>query len=324
MLTAMSSQVCAQDKKRNLPQRVNDMLTDYYYNPQYDTAYVLRPKEKWLFRVMVNQAGNYIHAKGTVRDVYSEYDLHTKSNTSISLEVGYCDLAAALSITPSKFTGDYDDYELNLQYHGRRLSIDFNYQLSTSLAGDMELRDISHLGEDALRMNVFNITGYYTFNNRRFSFPAAMIQNFYQHRSAGSWLAGVSFLGGSIKTTDELKARSPQAPEVHLKFANIGIGGGYGYNFVFGRRSQWLFHLSALPTFVVYRHNRLSVNNEQVSGNGMGFNMIFNERASVVYHFSPRYFAGATMLMSNSIFDNDDVVIKQNKWLARAFFGLRL
>lgn len=52
--------------------------------------------------------------------------------------------------------------------------------------------------------------------------------------------------------------------------------------------------------------------------------MIFNERASVVYHFSPRYLAGASIMMSNSIFDNDKVTVNQNKWLARAFFGLRL
>jgi len=51
--------------------------------------------------------------------------------------------------------------------------------------------------------------------------------------------------------------------------------------------------------------------------------VIFNERAAIVYNFSSRYFAGATLTMSNSIFDNV-VTVNQNKWLARAFFGLRL
>ena len=53
------------------------------------------------------------------------------------------------------------------------------------------------------------------------------------------------------------------------------------------------------------------------------FGMIFNERAAVVYNFSPRYFAGATLTMSNSFFDND-VTVNQNKWRARVFVGLRL
>ena len=53
------------------------------------------------------------------------------------------------------------------------------------------------------------------------------------------------------------------------------------------------------------------------------FGMIFNERAAVVYNFSPRYFAGATLTISNSFFDND-VTVNQNKWRAQAFVGMRL
>lgn len=295
-----------------------------YFTSKYDTNYVARPHEKWLFRLMLNQTGNYIHAKGTVNDVWSKYDLHTKRNTTISLEVNYCDIAAAFSINPAKMRGDYDDYEFNFEYHGNKISFDVNYQRSTSLTGDMELGNIKHLDEEGLRMNVVNIAGYYTFNHRRFSFPAALYQNYYQLRSAGSWLAGVSFQGGSIKTTDELKARSPQSPEVHLTFANVAIGGGYGYNLVLGKRSEWLLHLSALPSVVVYKHNRLTVNNQEKRDHGLSFNMIFNERAAVVYHFAPRYFAGASFMMTNSIFDNDKVTVNQNKWLARAFIGVRL
>jgi hypothetical protein len=33
---------------------------------------------------------------GNVNDVYSKYDLHTRRNTSVSLEVNYCDIAVAL------------------------------------------------------------------------------------------------------------------------------------------------------------------------------------------------------------------------------------
>lgn len=311
-------------EKLSLQKRFDKKLATKYYTSKYDTNYVVRPKEKWLFRLLGNYAGNYIHAKGTVKNVWSKYDLHTRRNTSISLEVNYCDIAASLSLNPDKMRGNYDDYELNLEYHGNKISIDFNYLRSTSLTGDMKLGNVNHLDEDGLRMNVVNIAGYYTFNHRRFSFPAALFQNYYQRRSAGSWLVGASFQGGSIKTTEELKERSSSAPEVHLTFANVALGGGYGYNFVFGKHSQWLFHLSALPSVVVYKHNRLTVNGDKRRDHGLSFNMIFNERAAVVYHFTPCYLAGASIMMSNSIFDNDKVVVNQNKWLARAFFGVRL
>ena len=312
------------EKKPGVGKRLINKLSNKYYSTKYDTNYVARPKEKWLFRLLGNQTGNYIHAKGTVHDVYSEYDLHTKTNYTMGLEVNYCDIAATFSINPAKIGGDYNDYEFNFEYHGQEISFDINYLRATSLKGDIKLGNIDHLDEEGLRMNVVNASAYYVFNHRKFSYPAALFQNYYQLRSASSWLAGISVQSGSIKTTDELKARSPLAPEVHLTFANVALGGGYGYNLVLGKRSQWLLHLSALPSFVVYKHNCLTVNDDEMKDHGLCFNMIFNERASVVYHFSPRYNVGASLIMSNSIYNHDDIKINQNKWLARAFLGVRL
>ncbi|MBQ3632208.1 MAG: DUF4421 family protein [Prevotella sp.] len=167
-----------------------------------------------------------------------------------------------------------------------------------------------------------NIAGYYTFNHRRFSFPAAFTQSYVQRQSAGSWLAGISYQGGSIKTTNKLKARNPNAPDVRIYVGHFGVGGGYGYNWVLGRR--WLLHFSMLPTFVVYNRNNFTVNGDRKRAKRIRFNMIFNERAAIVHNFSPRYFAGATLTMNNSIFDDDVVVVNQNKWRARAFIGMRL
>ena len=311
------------EKKPGLGKRINNKLSKKYFTTKYDTNYVARPKEKWLLRLLGNQTGNYIHAKGTVHDVYSKYDLHTKTNYTMGLEVNYCDIAATFSINPAKIGGDYNDYEFNFEYHGQMISFDINYLRATSLTGDIKLGNMDHLDEEGLRMNVVNASAYYIFNNRKFSYPAALFQNYYQLRSAGSWLAGLTVQSGSIRTTDELKARNPLAPEVHLTFANVALGGGYGYNFVFGQRSQWLLHLSVLPSLVVYKHNRLTVNGDEMKDHGLCFNMLFNERVAVVYHFTPRFNAGASLIMSNSIYNNDNIKINQNKWLARAFFGVR-
>ena len=315
--------VTSTEKKPGFGKRLINKLSDNYFKVKYDTNYVARPKEKWLFRLLGNQTGNYIHAKGTVNGLYSKYDLHTKTNNTLGLEVNYCDVAATISVNPAKIGGDYNDYEFNFEYHGQKLSFDINYLRATSLTGDINYRDVDHLDEDGLRMNVVNVAAYYTFSHSRFSFPAAMFQNYYQLRSAGSWLAGLSFQSGSIKTTDELKERSPLAPEVHLTFANVALGGGYGYNFVFGKHSQWLFHLSALPSVVLYKHNRLTVNGNETKDHRLCFNMIFNERAALVYHFTPRYNIGASLIMSNSLYDNGDIKFNQNKYLARAFLGVR-
>ena len=232
-------------------------------------------------------------------------------------------IAAALVLNPEKISGLYKDFEFNLNYYSSRFSLDFSYQRSESLAGDIRRGDIvGRLETGDLKMNMVNFAGYYSFNHRRFSYPAAFNQSYIQRRSAGSWLAGISYQGGSIKTRDALKERNPDAPDVRIYLGHVGIGGGYGYNWVIGKK--WLLHFSMLPTAVVYNRNNLTLNGERKKAKHVRVNMIFNERAAIVHHFSSRYFAGASIVMNNSLFDNDDVVINQNKWRARAFVGMRL
>ena len=303
--------------------RLDSALAARYYRTPYDTNFVIRPEGKLTLKLRLNQTGNDFHAKGTVNDVYSEADLKTSHKTTMSIGASYRGISAAVAINPAKMKGLYKDYEFNLNYYSSRLSLDFSYQRSETLAGDFtgDKGDLRLESGEAL-LKVLNIAGYYTFNHRRFSYPAAFTQSYIQRRSAGSWLAGISYQGGSIKTTDDLKARNPNAPDVRIYIGHVGIGGGYGYNWVPSRK--WLLHLSILPTVVVYNRNNMTVNGERKEAQHMRLNMLFNERAAVVYNFSPRYFASLTAVVNNSVFKDDNVTVNQNKWRARASFGMRL
>ncbi len=302
--------------------KADDILSERYYRTSYDTNYVVRPEGKWTLKLRVNQTGNTIHAKGTVDDIRTRADLSTSGKTTISIGAAYRGLAASISINPAKLAGKYNDYELNFNYNGSRVSFDVSYQRSKSLAGNIEYDGTSRVEKGDASMETFNIAAFYCFNHRHFSFPAAFSQSFLQRRSAGSWLAGLSYQGGSLKTSEELMDRMPDTPEVSIRGGQYGIGGGYGYNLVLGRK--WLFHLSGLPSFVIYNWNKMTINGESERSGRVRFNMLFNERAAIVYNFSPRWFAGATLVMSNSLFDDKQVIVNQNKWVARAFVGLRL
>jgi hypothetical protein len=302
---------------------MDSVLSARYFHTPYDTNYVVRPDGRITLKVRLNQTGNTFHAKGTVNDINSKADLSTSHKTTVSIGASYRGISAALAINPAKLSGAYKDYEFNLNYYSSSISIDFSYQRSESLTGDIRRDDNwSRLESGDVTLKVVNLAGYYTFNHQRFSFPAAFTQSYIQRQSAGTWLVGVSYQGGSIKTNDELKARNPNAPDVSIDVGHLGIGGGYGYNWVLGKR--WLLHFSMLPTVVVYNRNKFTVNDELKKAKHMRFNMIFNERVAIVRNFSSRYFAGATLVMNNSIFDDNVVVVNQNKWRARAFFGLRL
>ena len=345
-LLTFSSETYAQSRNQQVRAKIDSALTERYYKTSYDTNYVVRPEGRLTLKVRLNQSGDDIHAKGDKNGVSSKADLSTNFKTTVSIGVSYRGLSAALAINPAKMKDAYKDYEFNLAYYSSRLSLDASYHRSTTLAGDTERGDaIGHLEEGDVKMKMANLAGYYVFNHRRFSYPAAFTQSYIQRRSAGSWLAGISYQGGSIETTDELKGRSseghpsslgngrvateldevkernPNAPDVKIHIGLLGIGGGYGYNWVIGKK--WLLHFSMLPTFVIYNHNHMTVNGERRDARHFSFGMIFNERAAVVYNFSPRYFAGATLTMSNSFFDND-VTVNQNKWRARVSVGMRL
>lgn len=324
LLFAMVSDSAAQKlTQRQRRERMDSVLAARYYKIPYDTNYVVRPQGRLTLKVRMNQTGNSIHAKGTVNGLYSKADLSTSHKTTFSLAAIYRGIGVGFAVNPAKWKGIYKDYEFNLNYYSNRLSLDLSYQRSESLAGDIKGdRGEQHLLDEDLKMKVLNMVGYYAFNHRRFSFPAAFTQSYIQRRSAGSWLAGISYQGGSIETTDKLKERNPNAPDVRIYLGHIGIGGGYGYNWVLG--NKWLLHFSMLPTFVVFNRNNMTVNGVRKKAKHMRFNMIFNERVAVVRNLSPRYFIGATLVMNNSIFDDDAVVVNQNKWRARAFFGMRL
>ena len=323
-LLMVSNETLGQSRNQQLKAKVDSVLSSRYYKTPYDTNYVVRPEGTVTLKLRLNQTGNDFHAKGTVNDIYSKADLSTSHKTTMSIAASYRGLSAAVALNPAKMSGTYKDYEFNLNYYSSRISLDFSYQRSESLTGDVyrEDRGEQPMESGDLTLKVVNFAGYYAFNHRHFSYPAAFNQSYIQRRSAGSWLAGISYQGGIIETRDELKARNPNAPTVSIDVGHVGIGGGYAYNWVLGQK--WLIHFSLLPTFVVYNRNKMTVNGERKEAQHMRFNMIFNERAAIVYNFSPRYFAGATLVMNNSVFDDDAVVINQNKWRARAFIGLRL
>ncbi|MBR6129819.1 MAG: DUF4421 family protein [Bacteroidaceae bacterium] len=313
----------AQSRVKKLWTKADSLLTKRYYRSPYDTSYVVRPDGKLTLKLRWNQTGNSIRSKGTVNDLHFKSHLSTSHKTTISIGAAYRGISLAYSINPAKLRGFYDDYELNFNFYASRFCIDASYQESSSLSGDMTFGDETlRMEQGEADMKVFNITGYYVFNHRHYSVSAAYNQSYIQRRSAGSWLVGLSYQGGHIQTSDKRKEQMPDDPDIRIYVGHIGIGGGYGYNLVLGKK--WLFNLSLLPTFVVYNRNKLTINDESQHAGRMKFNMLFNERLAIVYNFSPRYFVGLNGVANNSLFVDDAVTAHQSKWVARAFVGMRL
>ena len=310
----------AQKSSEKLRTRIDSILDKRYYKLNYDTAYIGRPDSKLTLKARVSTSGHTLHIKETEDGNSIKADLETNHMLTFSVGANYRGLAIGFSLNPAKLTGRNKDYEFNLNYYSNRFSVDASYQISETMSGDAKNNDISgHLDRGVLKTKNLNVTGYYTFNHKRFSFPAAFSQSYIQKRSAGSWLAGFSYQGGTLKTTDKAPDDMPQ---LRFHVGHFAIGGGYGYNFVFHRK--WLMHISILPTLVIGDFNNVTYNGKKEKVHAPFPEMIFNHRAAVVYNMGRKQFVGMSLIMSNLVFGRGSDQTVQNKWLTRLSYGIRL
>ena len=300
--------------------RIDSLLAEKNSRVDYDTAYIGRPSNRLTLKLRSNISGSKFRVKGQRNDMEGGSDVSTDNKATLSIGVSYRGISAGLALNPGKLFGHYKDYELNLNAYGNRYGVDVAYQSSSTLSGTVTINgDEYFMQKGVMDMKMLTINGYYAFNGRRFSYPAAFTQSYIQRRSAGSWLVGFSFLGGSLTAGAK---KSERMPDYRIYVGHLGIGGGYGYNLVVGR--NWLFHVSALPTLVISNRNNIKVDGQRRDMATKFPDLILAERAAIVRNFGNKYFAGATLVMTNSLLGDDDIDINYRKWRARLFVGVRL
>ena len=300
--------------------RIDSLLAEKNSRVNYDTAYIGRPSNRLTLKMRSNISGSKFRVKGQRNDMEGGSDVSTDNKATVSIGASYRGVSAGLALNPGKLLGHYKDYELNLNAYGNRYGVDVAYQSSTTLSGTVTVNgDEYFMQKGVMDMKMLTVNGYYAFNGRCFSYPAAFTQSYVQHRSAGSWLVGFSFLGGSLTAGAK---KSERMPDYRIYVGHLGIGGGYGYNLIVGR--NWLIHLSALPTLVISNRNNIKVDGQRRDMVTKFPDLILAERAAIVRNFGQKYFAGATLVMTNSLLGDDDIDINYRKWRTRLFVGVRL
>lgn len=319
ILVLLSVPAMPQSKLKALHHRVDSALMARRNRINYDTAYICRPEGRLTVKLRANVSGNSIESKGTTSGVSHHSDLSTATKTTISLGVSYLGISVGLSLNPGKLSGKNKDYKLQVHAFTRQLSLDASYQVSKTLSGDFHMGDqTEHLDRGMVETKALDISGYYTFNHRRFSFPAAFTQSYIQKRSAGSWLAGFSFQANEMECPGYADRG---IPKIRMYMGNIAIGGGYGYSLV---AKKWLFHLSVMPTLIILNRNNITIDDERHKEGYHFPEMIFNHRLAIVYNISPRYFLSATSVINIYAYQNRVEQLTQNKWYSRFCFGVRL
>ena len=208
-----------------------------------DTSYIFKPQEKWLFRTRSDVTQTFLQSKRIDADTGIDLGFHLKSNPKYRqyFGVGYRGVVLGFSIgIPFKNS----DKDLALTFYSNPVGGEISYGKILSLKGTQSLNDESHeMKEGELICRNLKIGGYYAFNWKQFSLPAAMNQSLIQRRSAGSPFATMDFRWVETKPSDEWK-KSFFSFETNSFF--FGIGGGYGYNWV--PTEHWLLHASLMET----------------------------------------------------------------------------
>lgn len=319
LLSCIALPTVAQSGKRSIFTKVDSILTARYNKVSYDTMYMTRPNTKFTVKVMGNVYGHSYSVKSNLGGVSTEADLRTARKATLSVGFNYQGVGISLALNPSKLAGVNRDYELNFNIYNNRYCISATYQSSRTMSGDITTDGKSYQVEKGyINTKMFRVTGYYVFNRRKFSYPAAFTQSYIQLRSAGSWLAGFSFQGGTLKTAADVPK---EMSKVRIYAGNFGIGGGYAHNWV---ARKWLFHLSILPTLVVYQSDNITVDEERQYSRVKFPTVMLNEQAAIVYNISPRYFVGLMAVANNLLKrSSSDTELDQHKWMVRASYGMR-
>ena len=316
-LLAFMIEATAQDFAKGVLAKVDSVLSARYYRKgTIDTAYVIRPSTKWTVRARLNVSGANLETKGIDNGSPFRSEMEADKKTTLSVGVTYLGVSLNLALNPAKLMGKYKDYELNLNCYGKRFGFDVAYQEAKNFTGWYEQGSMERitLPDGMLSVKTLNLNAFYVFNSRRFSYPAAFSQSYIQRRSAGSFLLAASGQGQSAKLDGE------QA--VKLKMTNIGLGAGYGYNFVPGK--DWLLHISALPTFIVYSNTSMTMGDDRVPLHYHFPEVIITGRGAVVRQWGNKFIGLSSVYHFTNIGDEDDLAVHNTKWRVRAFFGLRL
>lgn len=306
---------------RKVAKEINAVLDtrDRIQQHKYDTAYITKPQQRWTVKLRANVSGNALNTQGTVDGLDLRSRLRTDMKITAGASVSYRGLSLGFALNPAKLAGRNKDIELNLNAYGNSVGGDVVMVATKTYKGTATANGTDYeVAAGAVSMKMITATGYYAFNHRRFSIPAAFTQSQIQRRSCGSWLAGVTFMAAEIKTA---AGAVPGSDSSRLWFVSAAIGGGYGYNFVIDDR--WLIHISAVPQIMIVTRGRFKVGDTSLH-TPFRFPSLTNVgRIAVVRHFRKNFIGMSAVINNFYIGDHDQLLVENVKWRARLFYGFR-
>tara|TARA_B100001109_G_scaffold255568_1_gene259277 strand:+ start:3697 stop:4719 length:1023 start_codon:yes stop_codon:yes gene_type:complete len=283
----------------------NDLTKDY------DTAYVQSFYELVTARIYLSRKATSVLFD---REDKQENDLNYQPNSTMNLGIGATykgftlNLAYGFGIL-NQDEGKGETSYLDLQSHlyGRNYAIDILGQFYTG----MYLENTAEINPNFplpfylrpdIQINIVGVSYTHLFNAKQFSYAAAMVQNEYQKKSAGSFLAGAKFIVLSAQSDSSMipywerdLLNDSLAGITTLSGILGGPGVGYGHSFVLKKHWFLTFSLEFNFLFGPAYYKRIN----QADFEEWQFNPSVDLRLAMGYN-SPKTFVGLSFVQDDT------------------------
>ncbi len=282
-----------------------------------DPDYVLWPEEGYIaaFNTEFVKSRMFLDFSRPLGGTKEDFNgtISSQLTTLFSLGLSYRGWGLSYSKDFSKSGDEQFSFCTYGQTYGAEFHIQNNHSYSGMLSSvvhpDIELE----VKPEDIRQKLYRANIYYVFNHKHFSLPAALSQTVIQKRSAGSWLALMSYYRSVLSFKAEEFSK--------LKSTQISIGGGYAYNFVFAR-GHCLLHTSIMPSIELWHYNRIYYKDSK-SPVSQNFSVDGLAHMSLVYNMS-RYVMGCSSYYNYSWSNlSKRFSLIDLNWSGRVFIGVR-
>lgn len=223
----------------------------------YDTDYVVGTGKRC--RVTLKNENWLEGYRHRLKDDNIKISMLSNLSSSIGLYASYMAVSIGYSFDLDNLWGNRNsrkkfDFEFSCArfaayayYHKTTGSVD------VTRIGDFGVNNRINIRFDGLSKLSYGLGAHYYFNNRKFSHGAAYSFSKYQKKSAGSLIVGMLITHQQIdidySRLSPLLIRELDGHPLQYKFNynDYAISVGYSYNWVFAK--NWLFNVTALPSF---------------------------------------------------------------------------
>lgn len=221
--------------------------------------------------------------------------------------------------------GDEGRTEYDLSLYSSQVGVDIYYRQtgndyhirSFRMSDDTNTKAIEGAPFSGLKSSIKGFNLYYIINHRKFSYPAAFSQSTIQRKSAGSPLVGIAYTNHKLsidwEQLDQLVDERLSDQNVPLdstlrfgtiRYTDISLSGGYGYNWAFAH--NWLL-AGSLSLALAYQRNTSDTDHQRFSLRDFSFSKIGLDavgRFGLVYN-NMRWYAGASAILHAYNYHNE-------------------